>query len=69
MAYLNRDDFFKLIPARQFFKKYCPEVKNYNHKIRGIDGNKKPIDFSENDKIIISVGIERLSKDLLNVRF
>lgn len=57
-------DIFKYITAKYFFQDYAPNVKNYKHKLRGIDGNKKPIEFSEQDKAEIEKGIEKLFKDL-----
>jgi hypothetical protein len=66
---LTRKEFFTLVPACQFFNKYCPEVRNYTHKMRGIDGNGKPIDFSESDKAIMKDAAQRLANDLYRMKF
>ncbi len=57
-------DFTRYIYSKFFFPKYAPQVKNWKHKCRGIDGNKKPITFSDDDLASIKLGIEKLSKDL-----
>ena len=56
---------FKYISASNFFPEYAPEVKNYTHKNRGVDGNGKEIEFSPDDKKAIKKGIRNLMKDLL----
>lgn len=66
---MKREDFFKLVPARQFFTAYAPQVKRYYHKMRGIDGNKMPIDFTEDDKRIMKEGVKQLAEDLKRVKF
>jgi hypothetical protein len=58
---MTHKQLFKIIPAKQFFTKFCPDVRNYYHKSRGTDGNGKPITFSDQDNIQIKKGIERLS--------
>lgn len=66
---MTREEFFKIVPARQFFKNYCPEIKRYYHKMNGIDGNKKAIDFTDEDKKIMKAGVKQLIKDLGKVSF
>lgn len=66
---MNKDEFFKIVPARQFFTKYCTGITNYYHKLRGFDGNKKPIDFTDHEKDQIKNSIQKLSKDILNTKF
>lgn len=66
---MNREEFFKLVPARQFFTKYCTQVKRYYHKLNGIDGNKQPIDFSEQDKQAMQAAVKKLVQDLKKVKF
>lgn len=56
--------YFKLVPAKGFFETYAPGVKNYYHKMRGIDGNGKPIEFTRADRDAINTGVRALSKDL-----
>lgn len=48
-----------------FIKEYCPKVTNIKHKLRGMDGNKKPTDFSEKEKSEISKGLQKFAKDIL----
>jgi hypothetical protein len=66
---LTQKGFFKLVPAAQFFNNYCPEVTNYYHKLRGVDGNGKPISFTENDKRIMKEAAQRLANDLFKINF
>jgi hypothetical protein len=68
-ANMDRNEFFKIVPARQFFTKYCPEVKRFYHKANGIDGNKKPIDFSPEDKKKMKLAVKAMVKDLSRVNF
>lgn len=39
----------KYVRLEPFIKKYCPHISNIKHKLRGVDGNKKAIDFSEQE--------------------
>ena len=66
---MDREEFLKLVPARQFFTQYCPGVKRYYHKLRGVDGNKMPLDFSADDKEAIKAGLKKLAQDLKGVKF
>lgn len=66
---LTRKEFFTFVPARQFFSKYCPGVRNYTHKMRGIDGNGKPIDFTESDRSIMKEAAQALANDLYRAKF
>lgn len=66
---MTRDEFFKIVPARQFFTKYCPGITNYYHKLRGFDGNKNPIDFSDDEKKEMQRSASKMSKDLASVKF
>ena len=66
---MNNEEFFKLIPARQFFTKYAPTVKRYYHKTRGIDGNKQPITWTKQDLEDMQAGVKRLSNDLKKFKF
>ena len=54
----------KYLSASNFFTDYAKSVKNVKHKMRGIDGNGKPIEFTEEDKKQIKAGIKQLSSDL-----
>lgn len=55
---------FQFINAAKFFPGYCPKVMNWKHKLRGFNGRKNPIAFSDQDKIIIRAGITRFANDL-----
>jgi hypothetical protein len=63
------EEFFKLVPARQFFANYAPTVKRYYHKMRGIDGNKQPLTFTHDDREAMKQGLKKLSIDLKTVKF
>jgi len=56
--------FKKAIVAKFFFEVYAPGIKNFKHKLRGVDGNKKPIDFNDAEKSQIRAGLKKLFKDL-----
>jgi len=66
---MNEQEFFKLIPAIQFFTKYAPGVKNFAHKRRGIDGNGKPITFSQEDRAAIKAAAKKLADDIKRAKF
>jgi len=36
---------FNYIKAVNFFPQYCPKIKNWKHKLRGLDGNKKKLNL------------------------
>jgi hypothetical protein len=55
---------FDFIKAARFFPKYAPQVKNYKHKLRGTDGNNKPIEFTAQDRKSIRSGIKSLIRDI-----
>lgn len=65
---MTKKEFFRIVPARPFFEKYCPSVTRYYQKSRGIDGNGSPLDFTEEDKAAIRAGIEKLREDLKKVK-
>ena len=60
----DKNEFFSIIPAARFFKVYAPKVMNWKHKRRGIDGNGKPIAFSESDLLQMKSGKSKLLEDL-----
>lgn len=66
---MTRDEFFRIVTAKEFFTKYCTEVTNYKHKMRGIDGNKKPIDFTDEDKRYIRKAAAKLGIDISKTKF
>lgn len=49
----------------RFLSSYCPGIKNVKHKLRGIDGNKKPIDFTETEMVEIDKALRQLCADLI----
>lgn len=55
---------FDFIKAANFFPNYAPQVRNWKHKLRGVDGNKKPITFSEDDRKQIKQGAKKLLSDI-----
>lgn len=57
---------FDYISAKRFFVEFAPEVKNYTHKMRGIDGNGKEIGFSAEDKKAIKAGLRAMMKSLVS---
>jgi hypothetical protein len=52
------------INARIFFTQYCNGVKNYTHKMRGIDGHGNPIAFSDKDKLLIREAMMKMITDI-----
>lgn len=66
---MSKKEFFKLVPAAQFFKHYAPDVKRPYHKMRGIDGNNKPIKFSDDDIEKMQSGLKTLLSDLKKTSF
>lgn len=61
---MPRHPIFQVIVAKYFFENYCPEVTNVKHKLRGIDGNGNPIDFTAEDKKKMRIALMQLGKDL-----
>lgn len=66
---MTKDQFFSLIIAKEFFTKYCPDIPNYKHKMRGVDGNRKPIDFTAEDKAKMRKAAEKLGGKFKDVKF
>jgi len=57
-------EILKYISAKYFFADYAKDVKNFTHKMRGTDGNGKPIEFSADDKKSIVAGLKEMAKDI-----
>jgi len=55
---------FYYISAAHFFPVYCKKVINWKHKLRGSNGRNNPIEFTDQDKAIISKGLTAFAKDL-----
>jgi hypothetical protein len=66
---MNEQEFFKLIIASHFFTKYAPAVRNFKHKRRGIDGNRKPIAFSQEDRAEMKAAAKKLADDIKKAKF
>lgn len=66
---MTAKEFFKIVPARRFFTDYAPGVNNFYHKSRGIDGNKKEITFTKEEKILMRKAAKKLAKDLARADF
>lgn len=57
---MPRIPLFEIVVAKNFFEKYCTDVKNWKHKLRGIDGNGNPIDFSPEEKKAIKTKVKMI---------
>lgn len=66
---MEAQEFFKIIVEKHFFTDYCPTVTNWIHKKRGTDGNKRPIEFSPEDKKAMKEAAKQLAKDIAKVKF
>jgi hypothetical protein len=60
---------FKFIKADQFFSKYCPQIKSYKHKIRGMNGRGNPVKFSKQELREIKNGLRQLVKDIIKTGY
>ena len=65
---MTKKEFFRLVPARPFFLKYCSQITRFYQKSRGVDGNGKKIDFTPEEKQMIRAGIDKLCEDLKKVK-
>ena len=54
----------KEINCNYFFPNYT-DIKNWKHKLRGIDGNGKEIDFSKDEKRQIKAGLKKMFADCI----
>jgi hypothetical protein len=55
---------FKFIKADKFFPVYAPEIKSYNHKMRGKNGRGNPVTFTPDEEKIIKKAIAKMLKDI-----
>lgn len=60
----NMKNFLKEINANYFFENYV-EIKNWKHKLRGTDGNGKPIEFNKDEKRQIKAGLKKMFADCI----
>ena len=65
---MTPEELWKIIRPGRFFPRYAPEVKNYYHKVRGLNGRGNPVDFSDKDKEHIKAGMKRLFADVKKVK-
>ena len=66
---MNKDVFFALIRAGRFFDRIVPGVPRFYHKMRGIDGNGQPLDFTPEEKQAMKEEARKLAKELQKVKF
>jgi len=66
---MTKEQFFELVRASQFFPVHCPGVKRYYHKMRGVDGNGQPLDFTPEDKKAMREAAKKLGKEFAKVKF
>jgi hypothetical protein len=66
---MTKDDFFALIRAGKFFDRIEPGVPRFYHKMRGIDGNGHPLDFTPEEKQAMKDEAKKLAKELQKVKF
>ena len=52
------------INANYFFANYV-DIKNWKHKLRGVDGNGKPIEFNAAEKRCIKAGLKKMFADCI----
>jgi len=64
--FLLMKEILKYISAKHFFADYAKDVRNFTHKMRGVDGNGKAIDFSDEDKKLIASGLKEMMKDTVS---
>ncbi len=57
-------EILKYLSAKHFFADYAKQVKNFTHKMRGVDGNGKPIEFTGEDKKEIKAGIKQMAANI-----
>jgi hypothetical protein len=58
------NDVFKFIKADKFFPIYCPDIRSYNHKMRGKNGRGNPVTFTLEEERAIKKGIREMLKEL-----
>ena len=65
---VNRD--LRFLKLQSFIPEYTDLEYSvaFRHKMRGIDGNKKPTEFTPEDKAEILKGVHKLAKELLELK-
>lgn len=59
---INKMKLFDYFKANNFFPQFCPNVKNYKGKMRGKNTKGAPLEFTPQDVIDITAGIEAWKK-------
>lgn len=61
---MNKKSIFDYVNATAFLPTFCgiPMTAMTRHKLRGLNGNNKPVDFTDDEKKKISQGIEKLHR-------
>lgn len=65
LPFVETKEILKRLNATLFFKEYLPHIKNVKHKMRGTDGNGKPIDFTDEEKKQIAEAVQKQAKDFV----
>jgi len=55
---------FKFIKADKFFPVYCPDIKCFNHKMRGKNGRGNPLTFTPDELKKIKKGVRQMIADI-----
>jgi hypothetical protein len=55
---------FRVVRVEPFFRKYASSIRNQPHKWRGVDGNGKPITYTDADRREIVAAIGAFIADL-----
>ena len=66
---MTKDEFFALIRAGKFFDRIVPGVPRFYHKMRAIDGNGQPLDFTPEEKKLMQEAAKQLGKEIQKVKF
>jgi hypothetical protein len=64
LPFVETREILSHLNAKKFFAKYLPHIKRYEHKMRGYDTNKKPLDFTEAEKKQIIKAVNQFAKEI-----
>jgi hypothetical protein len=66
LPFVETKEILEFLNSKKIFEKYLPHMKwsMVKHKMRGKDGNKKPIDFTESEKQQIIEAVEKFARDI-----
>jgi hypothetical protein len=62
------DRIFKYVKADQFFPKYCPKIKSYMHKLRGVNWRGNPTEFTPEELKMIKAGLQKMMEQFLKAK-